>query len=60
MNIYKGCCHDCIYCESRSECYRVENFDEVRAKENALELVERDWRMYIVFFTYAILSNLMI
>jgi len=38
----------------------VENFDEVRAKENALELVERDWRMYIVFFTYAILSNLMI
>lgn len=42
MNIYKGCCHGCIYCDSRSECYRVENFDEVRAKENALALIARD------------------
>jgi DNA repair photolyase len=42
MNIYKGCCHGCIYCDSRSECYRVENFDTVRAKENALLLIERD------------------
>lgn len=42
MNIYKGCCHGCIYCDSRSECYGVENFDEVRAKENALALIERD------------------
>jgi DNA repair photolyase len=42
MNIYKGCCHGCIYCDSRSECYHIENFDEVRAKENALALIERD------------------
>ena len=42
MNIYKGCCHGCIYCDSRSECYRVENFDEVRAKENALPLLARE------------------
>ncbi|MCE5286467.1 MAG: radical SAM protein [Pelosinus sp.] len=42
MNIYKGCCHGCIYCDSRSECYQVENFDEVRAKEHALELLERE------------------
>lgn len=42
MNIYKGCCHGCIYCDSRSECYHVENFDEVRAKENALALIARD------------------
>ena len=42
MNIYKGCCHGCIYCDSRSECYRVENFDEVRAKENALAIIERE------------------
>ncbi|HYE80844.1 MAG TPA: radical SAM protein [Clostridia bacterium] len=42
MNIYKGCCHGCIYCDSRSECYRVDNFDEVRAKENALALIERE------------------
>lgn len=44
MNIYKGCCHGCIYCDSRSECYRIENFDEVRAKENALVLIERELR----------------
>lgn len=44
MNIYKGCCHGCIYCDSRSECYRVDNFDEVRAKENALALIERELR----------------
>jgi len=42
MNIYKGCCHGCIYCDSRSACYGVENFDTVRVKENALEVIERD------------------
>lgn len=42
MNIYKGCCHGCIYCDSRSECYHVENFDEVRAKENALAIIQRE------------------
>ena len=42
MNIYKGCCHGCIYCDSRSECYHVENFDEVRVKENALAIIERE------------------
>ncbi|WMJ81724.1 radical SAM protein [Clostridium sp. MB40-C1] len=42
MNIYKGCCHGCIYCDSRSECYRIDNFDEVRAKDNALLLIERE------------------
>lgn len=44
MNIYKGCCHGCIYCDSRSDCYRVEHFDNVRAKENALELIRDDLR----------------
>lgn len=42
MNIYKGCCHGCIYCDSRSECYHVDNFDEVRAKENSLNIIERE------------------
>lgn len=42
MNIYKGCCHGCIYCDSRSECYHVENFDTVRAKENALLTIRND------------------
>lgn len=44
MNIYKGCCHGCIYCDSRSECYGVEDFDTVRAKENALQVIEKDLR----------------
>ena len=42
MNLYKGCCHGCIYCDSRSSCYRVERFDTVRAKENALEILHRE------------------
>lgn len=40
MNLYKGCCHGCIYCDSRSECYQIENFDTVRVKENALQILE--------------------
>ena len=32
MNLYRGCCHGCIYCDSRSECYHVEDFDRVRVK----------------------------
>ncbi len=42
MNIYRGCSHGCIYCDSRSECYHIENFDTVRAKDNALEIIEKD------------------
>ena len=42
MNIYKGCNHGCIYCDSRSDCYQIDNFDTVRAKANALKLIEKD------------------
>jgi len=41
MNLYRGCSHGCIYCDSRSTCYHVEDFDRVRVKENAL-LILRD------------------
>lgn len=44
MNIYRGCCHGCIYCDSRSDCYCIDNFDQVRAKENALEIIRDDLR----------------
>lgn len=44
MNIYRGCCHGCIYCDSRSECYRVDDFDTVKAKGNALEIIRNDLR----------------
>lgn len=39
MNLYKGCCHGCIYCDSRSECYHIEDFDKVKAKENCIEIL---------------------
>ena len=39
MNIYRGCCHGCIYCDSRSECYNIDNFDKVRAKKDVLPLL---------------------
>ena len=42
MNIYRGCCHGCIYCDSRSLCYQIEDFDKIRAKENALEIIKNE------------------
>ena len=47
MNIYRGCCHGCIYCDSRSDCYHVDHFDEVRAKDNALAILRDDLRRKI-------------
>lgn len=44
MNLYRGCCHGCIYCDSRSECYQIENFDTVRAKKNAPEILRDELR----------------
>ena len=44
MNLYKGCCHGCIYCDSRSDCYGIEAFDQVRAKESALNILEDNLR----------------
>ena len=40
MNLYRGCQHQCIYCDSRSDCYRTGNFAEIRVKVNALDLLE--------------------
>jgi len=42
MNIYRGCCHGCIYCDSRSLCYKIEHFDTVRAKQDALRIIRDD------------------
>lgn len=44
MNLYRGCCHGCIYCDSRSDCYSIQNFDNVKAKENAIEILENELR----------------
>lgn len=44
MNLYRGCCHGCIYCDSRSDCYGIDDFDRVRAKENALTILRDELR----------------
>lgn len=41
VNLYQGCPHGCIYCDSRSECYAVEHFSQVRAKRDALDLLQK-------------------
>lgn len=41
MNLYRGCTHGCIYCDSRSHCYHVDPpFEDVEVKRNAPELLE--------------------
>ncbi|MDL2216356.1 radical SAM protein [Desulfovibrio sp. OttesenSCG-928-M14] len=41
MNVYRGCSHGCIYCDSRSACYRMDHdFEDIEVKENAVELLE--------------------
>ncbi|MCL2854575.1 MAG: radical SAM protein [Defluviitaleaceae bacterium] len=44
MNIYRGCNHGCIYCDSRSLCYQNPDFDTIKPKENALQIVRDDLR----------------
>ena len=39
VNLYRGCCHGCLYCDSRSDCYRNPNFDRVTAKADALRIL---------------------
>ena len=41
MNLYRGCSHGCIYCDSRSKCYHMEHaFEDIEVKENAIALLE--------------------
>lgn len=45
MNLYRGCSHGCIYCDSRSRCYHMEHaFEDIEVKENAIELLEHALR----------------
>lgn len=40
MNIYRGCTHGCIYCDSRSKCYHIDHvFEDIEVKENAPQLL---------------------
>ena len=41
MNLYRGCQHGCIYCDSRSRCYHMDHrFEDVAVKENGVELLD--------------------
>jgi len=41
MNLYRGCTHGCIYCDSRSTCYGFTHpFEDVEVKQNAPALLE--------------------
>lgn len=45
MNLYRGCTHGCIYCDSRSRCYHMDHdFEDIEVKENAIELLEKALR----------------
>lgn len=42
MNLYRGCSHGCIYCDSRSKCYQINHlFEDIEVKENALSLLDK-------------------
>lgn len=42
MNLYRGCQHACIYCDSRSECYGIDDFTNIQVKANAIELLRKE------------------
>ena len=45
MNLYRGCTHGCIYCDSRSTCYQfTHDFEDIEVKQNAPKLLERALR----------------
>lgn len=45
MNLYRGCTHGCIYCDSLSACYQFTHaFEDIEVKQNALALLERALR----------------
>lgn len=43
INLYRGCTHGCIYCDSRSEIYQINHkFEDIEIKENAVELLKKE------------------
>lgn len=42
MNLYRGCAHGCIYCDSRSDCYQLGDLADIRIKANALDLLRKE------------------
>jgi len=45
MNLYRGCTHGCIYCDSRSACYKINHdFEDIEVKRNAVSILESQLR----------------
>lgn len=44
MNLYRGCQHSCIYCDSRSDCYQLGDLSDIRIKKDAIQILERELR----------------
>jgi DNA repair photolyase len=45
MNLYRGCTHGCIYCDSRSDCYQIlHNFEDIEVKRDAPKILETQLR----------------
>jgi len=43
LNLFRGCTHGCIYCDSRSDCYQINHpFEDIEVKANALEIFEHE------------------
>ena len=44
FNLYRGCPHGCIYCDSRSQCYGITDFSKVRVKKDSLSILHTELR----------------
>ena len=45
MNVYRGCSHGCIYCDSRSKCYQMQHdFEDIEVKNNTVQILESQLR----------------
>ena len=44
MNLYRGCQHGCIYCDTRSDCYGIGDISQISVKTNAIELLHKELR----------------
>lgn len=42
MNLYRGCPHGCIYCDTRSECYQIGDLEHLRVKQDALKILAEE------------------
>lgn len=42
MNLYRGCQHGCVYCDTRSNCYGIGDLSNIRVKENAINLLKTE------------------